>query len=351
MKPLNYKDYTVHDFVKDELFIKWVLKPDLESDHFWQKWLENNPDKAQVLETARRFIEQLHFQHSFEIGNDQYTRILEQIMRYKWQEDIAQQDKWRTKIRIIWWSLAATLLIIVTSIAILNYMSATNQEISATQHYIVKKIPAGSKYSLRLPDGSKVQLNACSELRYPQQFDGDMREVYLNGEAFFEVEKDSTKPFLIHTGDLLTRVVGTSFNIRAYQNEVVKKIAVVTGIVRITSQHGVSIMVEPETMAIYKNDDESIKTQVYNANEEIGWKDGLLYFNKSALGFVFQQLESWYGVQISVSDDISKDEKYSGEFHNETLDNVLEGIAYTSGFQFKIDGKHVMIFKPKSNSK
>ena len=347
MEPSNYKDYRVQDFVRDDLFVKWVLKPDKESGHFWYKWMQNNPEKKPILEAARKFVEHLHYKDHFEIDNAQYTHILEQVMRYKWQQDISEQNEWRTKIRTIWWSLAASVVIIAATVATANYFSSKAESAAIKTSYIIKEVPKGAKYSFSLPDGSKVQVNAGSQIKYPESFGENERNVYLTGEAFFNVEKDEERPFIVHTGALLTTVLGTSFNIRAYPDEPLKKIAVVSGVVKVSSAQGAAIFVEPKKMAVYKGEDQTLNNKLYNINKEIGWKDGLLYFHKATLAQVFKELESWYGVEITHTKDISENDQYSGEYRNETLENVLEGISYTSGFQFNIEGKRVTIFKLK----
>jgi ferric-dicitrate binding protein FerR (iron transport regulator) len=197
-----------------------------------------------------------------------------------------------------------------------------------------------------LPDSSIVKLNAGSELRYPAQFESNSRKVFLKGEAFFEIKRNTTQPFVISTGEIETQVLGTSFNIRAYQTETINKVAVVSGLVKVITTNGLSFLVEPEHMAVYEKEEKSLRTQLYDEKKEIGWKDNILYFDKIPLREVFSTLEVWYDVNINADNTISLNETYSGEFHNETLRNVLEGIGYTSGFSFTMDGKQVKIFKP-----
>jgi ferric-dicitrate binding protein FerR (iron transport regulator) len=151
---------------------------------------------------------------------------------------------------------------------------------------------------------------------------------------------------VISTGEIETQVLGTSFNIRAYQAEAINKVAVVSGLVKVIAQNGLSFLVEPEHMAVYEKGEESLRTQLYEKKKELGWKDNVLYFDKISLREVFKTLEVWYDVSIKADHTIFLNETYSGEFHNETLRNVLEGIGYTSGFLFTIDGKQVKIFKP-----
>ena len=345
---MPYEEYAVHDFLKDEFFIRWVLHPDPETNHFWQNWLATYPEKKAVIHSARMFIEHLEYKDPYEISHAQYTRLFEQIVRYKQQQDVLQQDRQQIKPQTIWWSVAAVLLLVFLSTTLINYHA--DQKLEKDHHppirFVVKETPLGSKYSFMLPDSSIVKLNANSKLRYPEQFESNSRKVFLKGEAFFEIKRDTTQPFVISTGEIETQVLGTSFNIRAYQTETINKVAVVSGLVKVITTNGLSFLVEPEHMAVYEKEEKSLRTQLYDEKKEIGWKDNILYFDKIPLREVFSTLEVWYDVNINADNTISLNETYSGEFHNETLRNVLEGIGYTSGFSFTMDGKQVKIFKP-----
>lgn len=344
---MPYEEYAVHDFLKDDFFIRWVLYPDPETNHFWQNWLATYPEKKVVIHAAKMLIEHLEYKDKYEISNAQYTRLFEHIMRYKQQQDIIQQNR-RTKSKSIWWSAAAILLLVLLSTVTIKYQAdqRPEKEPKVPVNFIIKETPLGSKYSFVLPDGSSVKLNAGSKLRYPEQFESNFRKVFLEGEAFFEIKRDTTQPFVISTGEIETQVLGTSFNIRAYQAEAINKVAVVSGLVKVIAKNGLSFLVEPEHMAVYEKGEESLRTQLYEKKKELGWKDNVLYFDKISLREVFKTLEVWYDVSIKADNTIFLKETYSGEFHNETLRNVLEGIGYTSGFSFSIDGKHVKIFKP-----
>lgn len=345
---MPYEEYSVHDFLKDDFFIQWVLHPDSETNHFWQNWLSTHPEKKPVLQSAKMFIEYLEYKDKFEISNAKYTHLFEQIVRYKQQQDVLQQDRWQTKPGTIWWSVAAILFLVFLSTTILNFNTErkVSEQAPPPIQFLVKDTPLGSKYSFMLPDSSIIKLNAGSKLRYPEAFADNIREVYLEGEAFFEIKRDTLHPFVIHTNELETQVLGTSFNIRAYHTEAMNKVAVVSGLVKVTTKNGISSLVDPEQMAVYEKAEKSLRTQTYDSKKEIGWKDNILFFDRIALQKVFSTLEIWYDVNIEAHNTISLNEAYSGEFHNETLRNVLEGIGYTSGFSFTIDGKQVRIFKP-----
>ncbi len=209
--------------------------------------------------------------------------------------------------------------------------------------YVTRETPSGVKTTIKLPDGSTVKLNSNTSLRFPRQFEPDLRKVYLNGEAFFEVVQDKSAPFIIESQNLETQVLGTSFNVRAFENESQVKVAVVSGLVKVQPEAIPAQYLEPEQMAIYDREKHLLDQMEFDYRLEIGWKEGLLYFQDMPIEEVFRTLENWYGVTIEVKNDRLLEGTYSGEYQNESLDNVLAGIGYASGFNFSIEDKVVTL--------
>lgn len=344
---MDYKNYSVHDFIKDEFFFKWVLHPDPNTDHFWKKWMDAHPEKQETVNQARAFIERLNYKDNFAMSDAAYTRIFGSMMRHKKQQDIMYKDRVASRRKIGWYAAAAAILLVLASSAFFVYDYREN-ELPVYAAKVTKNVPLGSKLAITLSDGTQVKLNAGSSISYPEAFESHHREVYLKGEAFFEVTKDKTRPFVIHSNGLTTTVLGTSFNIRSYGEEETR-VAVVSGLVEVTTAEGRSSFLHPESMAIYKPG-ESLDIRPFEPKKEIGWKDGWLFFDKMPLRQVFSTLESWYGVEIKVKGDISLEEPYSGEYQHENLENVLIGIGFTSGFTFALKGKQVEIIKSKQKN-
>src|SRR5690606_5078196 len=164
----------------------------------------------------------------------------------------------------------------------------------------------GVKYTTVLPDGTQVKLNSSSSIKYPEQFSEDLREVFLKGEAFFEVKHDQQRPFIVHSGDLKIQVLGTSFNVRDYGDETETRVALVTGKVRIDPQSDTSssLVLEPAQMAVFNRENRSLQKKPFDFKTEIGWKEGVLIFSNTTLAEAFDKIERWYGVEIKCDDDI-----------------------------------------------
>ena len=213
---------------------------------------------------------------------------------------------------------------------------------------VEKKTGNGQQLSIKLPDGTLVTLNAGSLLSYPKQFEDTLREVRLIGEAFFDVVRNEKAPFVISTEGVTTRVLGTSFNIRAYPENKEVQVAVVEGKVKVKMGSGSGkksvCLVKSEMVTVHKEQGQLVVTD-YDEKDQIGWKDGILYFEKSDLTTTIRKLERWYGVKIHISEGRKMDPtwRFSGKFKNKPLDHILGVMSYPHQFSFKINDNTVSL--------
>lgn len=213
------------------------------------------------------------------------------------------------------------------------------ESISETQQLIMK-IPKGGTYQVTLPDGTKVWLNAESILKYPSRFEGFQRRVNLSGEAYFEVVKDKKRPFRVTTAGQNLEVLGTQFNITAYDSESAIKTTLVEGSVRITNlKAGVDNTLKPGQQSIITGGNTDIKevsTQQFSA-----WKDGFFIFEGTPFPEVLEQLARWYDIQIEYRK--RPDKTFSGKMkRNAQLESVLDFFK-GSGIQFRLEGRRLII--------
>src|SRR5690606_24636103 len=156
--------------------------------------------------------------------------------------------------------------------------------------------PRGGTYQVTLSDGTRVWLNAESRLIYPTRFDGDARNVELEGEAFFEVSS-STKPFFVQSSDQIIEVLGTEFNISAYGDNLQTTTTLVSGSVSLQNRQSAQVRtLEPGEQAIVREDKVGVRT--VDVADYTAWKDGLFVFNDTPLSEVLGQLQRWYGVDL-----------------------------------------------------
>ena len=183
--------------------------------------------------------------------------------------------------------------------------------------------PRSGQFELRLPDGSRVWLNNSSSLRFPISFTGNIRPVYLTGEAYFDIAKDDLHPFQVTTGDLTVKVLGTGFNLMAYPDEEAVKTTLVEGKIRVEQKDRHVVLRPGEQVAATPAGDWKIIPSV-NTEEITDWKNGLFHFDNSDLHAVMRQLARWYDVQVEFRDEFPN-RHIQGAMHRDlSLNQVLE---------------------------
>ena len=186
-----------------------------------------------------------------------------------------------------------------------------------------------------LPDGTKISLNKNSSITYPTTFAGNTREINLEGEAFFEVHHDAAHPFIIHTQGTDIRVLGTSFNVKAYDTQV--QVVVKTGRVRFSKNNTEVILEKGQKGELLANVGTIIKSEIEEQKAIIVTKKLSLEFEKTSLGEVVDKLSQTFGKKISFSNDKIKNCKLTASFQDEKLENIIQVIAET--FNLKIENK------------
>lgn len=199
---------------------------------------------------------------------------------------------------------------------------------------------AGERKEVVLPDSSHVWLNAGSSVDYPRVFEGNERNVSLTGEAFFDVARDPAHPFVIRTGVLRTRVVGTSFNIRAYPEDPAVAVSVVTGRVKVSSASA-SVDLLPDQQAVYgKSDGKLVAQPCPGAGALASWKNGKLQFRNRPLHEVIRTLERRYAVPIRVSESARECQVLHADFDDtEPVGRILEMLAVSLNGKIEREGE------------
>ena len=206
-------------------------------------------------------------------------------------------------------------------------------------------VPRSTEYQVQLSDGTRVWLNSESELRYPVDFVGTERKVFLKGEAYFQVAKDATKPFRVMVNDMQVEALGTEFNINAYRDDDCLRTTLAEGKVRVsypdTRQECILV---PGEQAVLKEG--VITTGQVNVDDIIAWKKGRFVFSDMSLEAIAHQLERWYDVEIRFDDTVAKYYRFTGVMkrYNE-LEQVLGLIEETTNVRFKVEGQQVKVFR------
>ena len=214
---------------------------------------------------------------------------------------------------------------------------------SSALTYNTVTTPRGGQYQLVLSDGTKVWLNAASSLRFPTAFVGSERKVEMTGEGYFEVAHNDKKPFLVRAGGMDVEVLGTHFNINAYEDEGAVKTTLLEGKVRASAANGQAVVLKPgEQARLFDGDAQLSKRNNADLDEVIAWKNQMFVFNSAPLASVMRQIERWYDVEVEYQGHIPQDRFIGTITRNTNLSEVLKVLEY-SNVRFKVEGKKITV--------
>lgn len=269
-----------------------------------------------------------------------------------------------------WLQIAVISLIFLILSIVWKNSSSTESQSSLSSCKII--VPTGEKSQIVLPDGTHVWINSGSKFIYSGNYGVKDREVYLEGEAFFDVTKQKGgKPFIVNTKNVRVRVLGTAFNLKCYDSDKTVETTVVRGLVKVesSSDRKNSIYLNPnekgiftKTSSSFKGPDERIassgkKTLTENPEVELpiimvkantetvtSWKDQLLVFTDETFEDMAVKMERWYNMKIQIADSTLRNERFNGKFvHNETVYQVLEAIKITTPIKYKAEDNTIII--------
>lgn len=338
---MKYRDYSVDDLMNEESFQSYVLKLKEEDVAFWKDYLNKEPSLNENAKAAADAI------CAFSIRPEPVSERIktEDLKRLEYAMRDGKGMSSSSQLPIVKWAvgIAASLLLAVGVVYLQPLVNGTSDQ-QVEQMLLEKSNPVGRKSVVTLPDGTKVNLNAASSLRYSEK--NGRREVFLTGEAFFKVKRDTLRPFTVYSGDVSTTALGTSFNVKAYEEDQFTKVYLVTGKVAIESKkrgkNNTHILL-PGNGIVYDKQASELKEAEFDADHLLGWKEGSLKFASADFALVKKELERWYGVEIEVSGQLTEPWAINGSFKNQTLNNVLQSIQYTTAFDYQIEGETVKI--------
>lgn len=388
---MNQRDI-FDQFIDNPLFFKWIFHPTPELNAYWEHYLENNPEQAgEVLELKTQIKK--YFKYEDIKLNDNDNRALAKRILKK----LDKTDRNRTRDRFLRAAMryaAVALLFLCIGgglvyfyfdmgkpynfadvpnlssqldepVLILNdrkqftlNRGESQLEYSPEGEILVNRgqtinnvrensspeintllIPYGSRSMITLADGTKVWLNAGSRLIYPSRFVNKTREVFLSGEAFFDVHKNEKQPFEVVTNDVRVNVTGTRFNVTAYPEDFSVQAILVEGSVEVKSagagrrDKGVSL--EPGQLAYFNKKTQETRIQKVNVDEYTLWTRGLLHFSNTDLNRIVKKLERYYNIQFQFDDPLKGGIQVSGKLDvAKERDEVLNYLEKLTGLNF-----------------
>lgn len=373
MKEEKYLKYTTEDFVLDKAFSFWVLNPDKENGLFWEKLIREHPEKTDQIKNAKLIIKSLQPMEP-EVTEQQLNKILQNIkthpktiklVRFKWVKYAAGIALLLAMGGLIWISvqtkdrfpleagIESTLKgkVILANGATREFdteqttiKQSSSGELTINNDTITIQpgkvnlamnriiIPYGKRSDILLSDGTHIWLNSGSQLSYPVKFTTDSREVYLSGEAFFDVKSNPDKPFFVITRDIKIKVTGTSFNVTSYDEDNTTQTVLVKG--RITAGKNKlfakSMELFPGERLTYYKGNESLARDKVDVRLYDSWVNGYLIFDNIAITEIYRKLERYYNQPVV---RIEGDEKitFSGKLDlKNNIKDVLENISFAT---------------------
>lgn len=209
---------------------------------------------------------------------------------------------------------------------------------------LIKETDRGQMLSIVLPDETMVKLNAGSRISYPEQFDGDVRMVELEGEAFFDVKRDEEKPFHIKTKELTVEVLGTSFCVRTYPSGKKPLVAVQSGEVLVREVRGGKSVSLKQDQYAFLEDDALVFKDINEDDLYFGWVDRKLVFDKEQLQSIFEKTSRWFNVDFDISREFVDPDEFTGAYNNPSLDKVMRSLSFSYGFNYEIEDDVVKIY-------
>lgn len=366
----QYIYFAVEDFVWDNFFRQWVLLPDRESDAVWSKWLSENPQMTDKVKQAREIVFALKVNEP-ELTDDEIRQTVNQTISQAKQPATSQSSEQETPVtplyRTVWFRIAACIVLLagigwLTKTMMLKETFQPDSLISVisaepAKGFVKKVNDTKNPMRIVLRDKSSVVLTPGSYITYKDQFVADKREVFLVGEAFFEVTKDPEHPFFVYANELVTKVLGTSFTVRALESSREITVEVKTGRVSVfaKSDRGakeklennqlVGLVLSPNQKIIYKRDEVRLVRALVEKPEMIlpEGQRPQFEFEDTPVTEVFQIIQKAYGVEILYDAELLKDCPLTATLDNQPLNEKLTIICKAIEANYEIlDGQIVI---------
>jgi len=328
------------DFLSSDEYREYILGRSTNKDKKWDAYFKNNPEmkvyarKAQKIiiglssmrdSTADSEVSELQMQHNFERAWKKY--------KDSQSNNLVQNASGLLRRGL---AVAAAIIFAVVIYSLLNkFIINTTDKAVFSEIYV----PPAKQSQLTLPDGSVVWLNADSRLKYSNQFNSKNRDVYLQGEAYFEVENNSKVPFKVISDRAVVKVTGTKFNVRAYPDEDRIEAVLAEGKVVLNTKSGLtekSYELNPGDKAVYDLTCNRVSFISTDVKRELVWKEGKLAFVNTPLAEVCKSFQRWYNVEISIHGDSLSIHPFTFTVEGETIEQILEYLTRAAPLEYKM---------------
>lgn len=353
-----YDQYTVDDFILDERFHRWVMEG--RDDAFWQQVLQDYPEKSEAIAAARSFIRSMQIKTHLPVREQEQAAIQRFRERVLLKEAVVTEgmvyavedgekgDGDGTKIRRLgkgrkW------LIRIAASVAILGLAGSTSWMLFKKRPVVVGT-SYGQMKQIKLPDNSIIYLNANSSLRYHKSILGDFsREVWLDGEAFFQVEKETDRSghyrnFRVHTQGMAVEVLGTAFNVKDRNSN--SSVTLQSGKVQVSMDEGRSVTLAPGEHIEFNRKEHQLTKNKVNPERYTSWTNLRYTFDQTPVSELVQIIRDNYGLEVVITDEKISDSNLSGVLEADNLQTFVNALSFALNITIRKEGNQ-LIFEPK----
>ena len=357
---------SIEDFVFNSSFRDWLLKNNADHKAYWEKYIKEHPEKVQLLNYAKAIVYALTVTHK-QLSGQEIEHEIQSILSKSNSRESSREGLQTTRTlpkprKYFYTKLAVAAMIIGFGIFSIIYIAGTSpknnhrpdlteRQTSKASHFITKQINhSDTVQSITLFDGSNVQLHPKSRLGISATSFGEKREVYISGEAFFNIQKNPSVPFVVYTENLITKVLGTSFNVKAYPFEKKATVQVRTGKVSVYKKENFSdknsvakildgLIVIPNQQVVYDFVNNQLRKTIIEQPVVLAETPADFVFNSTPLKEVFKILQNTYGIAIIYDESIIDSCSFSASMGNESFYEKLELICKAINASYEsIDG-------------
>lgn len=321
----KYHDFGIEDFVVDDEFRKWVVSPDESDLARWSQYISQNPGKKNIIRQATLIVKSLEPVED-EIAKDRIDAV--------WGRLIKSKHSLSKRNLIVKFYRYAAVFVIAFFIGIGVYVSIKSPVSDYSETYTEITVPYGERSQVTLYDGTKVWLNSGTTFKFPKSFNDKARTVSISGEAFFDVCKGKV-PFIVSSEYGNIKVLGTRFNVRAYNN-LQFQTTLVEGKIQFYNSNG-NVIIQPNQQLQISESGNFVIGKI-DCNQISSWTEGLITFVGEPLSEVFKKLERHYDITIEAEGSISSI-CFTGQIMDESIEEIMVLIDRTKPIKYKYDRK------------
>jgi transmembrane sensor len=364
----DYRLFEITDFVMDEDFIRWVFENKTIDRDFWNQWLGQNPDKLLIVAEARQVLESLKIEQGG-VSEQQIETDVERLMQtIQMQPGHQKKDHRVLSFSRVWWYAAAASVAVITTLGAYYFLNTNAKNVQADPHkyvsqvsakHLIENINTSSKSAtITLPDGSIVKLAPESRISYANSFDSTgTRDIYLSGEAFFDVVKNPNQPFRVFSNEIITKVLGTIFTVKSFDKDSIIQIIVTSGKVSVYSQTGNTnsknlssnklggILLTANQQLVYEKIPQTFQKIIAESPSIIlpDIMDQRIPYEDVPLEEVFRQLSRAYGIDIVYDSEVLKDCTVTADIRHESFYRQLDLVCEAVGARYELMDGQVVI--------